>query len=162
MSRTLLAWVIAGIMAIAGVMPLLTGSARVIRAPLRRIYAPMLFVVPPWSAMLLALSLVLAYVLLAGALRFASIARPLLILVAGAWTLHATGFWRVGLPVDRLVGAESVGAMFRLTTRNFHEDWQIGGSLLGWMMLIVVLVVTIAAEKMLSRRKVASGTSRHV
>lgn len=162
MSRTLLAWLIAGIMAIAGVMPLLTGSARVIRAPLRRIYAPMLFVVPPWSAMLLALSLVLAFVLAAGVLRFASIARPLLILVTGAWTLHATGFWRVGLPVDRLVGAESVGDMFRLTARNSHEDWHIGGSQLGWMMLGVVLVVAITVEIILSRRRVASGTSRHV
>jgi hypothetical protein len=149
-------------MAIAGVMPLLAGSARVILPSLRRVDGPMVFVLPSWSAMLLALSFVVIFVLVAGALRFASIARPLLILVAGAWTLHATGFWRVGLPVDRLVGAESVGAMFRLTTRNFHEDWQIGGRLLGWMMLIVVLVVAVAVEIILSRRKVASGTRRHM
>lgn len=92
-----------------------------------------------------------------GALRFASTTRPLFVLVTIGWALHATGFWRVGLPVDRLLSAESVSDMFQLTARNFHENWLIGGSRLGWIMLGVVLVVTIAVETILSRRKARLG-----
>ncbi len=154
MNRTLIAWLIAVVLAIGGLVPFFTASARVITPPVTRLYAPLVFIVPPWSAVLFAASFVLAFALAGGVLRFAGTTRPLLIVVTGAWVLHATGFWRIGLPVDRLVEAESAGDMFRLTSRNAHEDWVIGGSQLGWAFLVVVVVLSVVVEMILSRKKV--------
>lgn len=160
-NRISIAWVASVVLAIVGLVPFFTGGAGVIDPPLSKLYAPpltglyapLVFVLPPWAAALFAASLVLVFVLVGGAVGFAGLSRPLLVIVLGAWVLDATGFWNVGLPVGRLVEAESVGDMFRLTAQNLHVEWLIGGSLLGWIMLLLVIALAIGMEIVLSRRR---------
>lgn len=154
LNRTLLARSTVAVLTIGGLVPFFTGAARVIVPPITRLAAPLALVLPFWSALLFGVSFVLACALLQRSLRFTSTTRPLLLIVAGAWALDATGFWRLGLPVDRLTQAESVRAMFELVARNLHEDWVIGGSLLGWIILTVIVVLAVTLEAILSRKGV--------
>jgi hypothetical protein len=151
--RTLIAWAVAAVLLIVGLVPFVVADARVLAPPLSRLYAPLVLLLPPWSAALLAASLATAFVLVGHAAGFVRTARPLLIVVAAAWVFDATGFWRVILPVDQLIEAQSVGDMFRLTAQNLREDWQIGGSLVGWIMLVMIVSLAVGLEIVLSRKQ---------
>lgn len=151
--RTLTAWAVAAVLLIVSLVPFFVADARVLAPSFSRLYAPVVLLLPPWSAALLASSLVTAFVLAGHAAGFVRIARPLLIVVTGAWVFDATGFWRVILPVNQLIGAESVGDLFRLAAQNLSEDWQIGGSLVGWMMLVAIVALAVGLEIVSSRKK---------
>ncbi|HZK49290.1 MAG TPA: hypothetical protein VFD74_06800 [Thermoleophilia bacterium] len=154
MNRTVMAWVVAAVLAIGGVVPFFTGAASMLylSTPAQGPQPLVVIYLPFWSAALLVPSSLLVFVLVGRAVGFARFARPLLIMATGAWALDITGFLRVG-PSGSLVLTQPAGAMFRQVVRSLRETWSVSGPQIGWIMLVGVFVVAVLVEMMLSRKK---------
>lgn len=154
LNRASIAWLIAVVLVIGGAVPFATGSANMIVTSSFIVGPEALAVVmlPFWSATFFAASFVLVFALVGERVGFAGITRPLLVVVTGAWALDAINFWNVE-PHVRLVSSDSVGTMFRAAARGLRGYWSIGGSQIGWIMLVMVVALAVGLEIALSRRR---------